>query len=70
MAGPHLQVPGARSVRDQVQDKIAQEAWEKRNVILDVGGERFIATREILSVFPATRFNFRFVDIIMTNIFS
>ena len=55
MAATLLQVPNARSVKDQAQDKIAQGAWEKRNVILDVGGERFIATRDILSVFPATR---------------
>ena len=38
-----------------IRDKLAADAKEKRTVIIDVGGERFIATREILSVFPATR---------------
>ena len=41
-------VPGVRS-------RLAAEARDKRTVILDVGGERFIATRDILAVFPATR---------------
>ena len=41
-------VPGVRS-------RLAAEAMDKRTVILDVGGERFIATRDILAVFPATR---------------
>ena len=27
----------------------------KRNIILDVGGERFIASRDILESFPGTR---------------
>ena len=33
------------------------DARDRRNVILDVGGERFIATREVLLAFPATRLN-------------
>ena len=36
---------------------IAVDARDKRNVILDVGGERFIATREVLLAFPASRLN-------------
>ena len=36
---------------------IAVDARDGRNVILDVGGERFIATREVLLAFPATRLN-------------
>ena len=38
-----------------VRSRLAAEARDKRTVILDVGGERFIATRDILAVFPATR---------------
>ena len=43
-----LQVEGARH-------RLAEEARIKRTVILDVGGERFTAARDTLTVFPATR---------------
>ena len=41
----------------QAQDKLVAESREKRTVIVDVGGERFIAARDVLNVFPATRSN-------------
>ena len=35
--------------------KLGDSQRIKRNIILDVGGERFIASRDILESFPGTR---------------
>ena len=46
----HIHLPeGSSAVESCIEDK------RERDVILDIGGERFLTNRDVIKTFPATR---------------
>ena len=52
---PRLHLASMNKPEDNSEDSIAREPLSKKTVILDVGGDRFIALRTTLERYPATR---------------